>query len=194
MAQRSNPALPTCIRKMPSKAAKLISTRAQRISIQTRRSLLQQRPDTFAQTNSVSLIFSLAIRRRTIHSGLRVIRPKREVFQIVGERTREKQCPLRGSLLLQLCFPVRHQRERDSTGWGVGLQDQKTPAIGGHVEIGAIIPPVAGEMKEHSLSPRRVISSAFSSTFTASPTTRTQRSPLGSIKMGWKKSPGAEWS
>src|ERR1700756_5560516 len=45
-------------------------------SIQARRSLLQQRPDTFAQTNSVFLIFSLAIRRRTIHSGLPVTRPQ----------------------------------------------------------------------------------------------------------------------
>jgi hypothetical protein len=43
-------------------------------SIQARRSLLQQRPDTFAQTNSVFLIFRLQKRRRTIHCVLPVTR------------------------------------------------------------------------------------------------------------------------
>src|SRR5258708_28293977 len=38
-------------------------------SIQAGRSLLQQRPDTFAQTFFVILILRLQKRRRTIHSG-----------------------------------------------------------------------------------------------------------------------------
>ena len=37
--------------------------------------MLQRRPNTFAQTNQLPH-FSLATKRRTIHSGLRVIRPE----------------------------------------------------------------------------------------------------------------------
>lgn len=76
-------------------------------------------------------------------------------------KLRRKRCSLRGSLILQLRLPVRDQRERDSTRWGVGLQNQKTPAIGGHVKYpGAWLDP-ASRMKERSWRTKRHLLALF---------------------------------
>jgi hypothetical protein len=45
--------------------------------------MLQQRPNTFAQT-ILSLSFSLATRRRTIHSGLPVILAQSAVTKLIA--------------------------------------------------------------------------------------------------------------
>jgi len=60
MAQRSIPALSrTCIGKMPFKGSVTKKDESAAHPIQARSSLLQSRPNTFAQTNSVILTFRL---------------------------------------------------------------------------------------------------------------------------------------
>ena len=72
----------------------------------------------------------------------------------------EGQGNLRCSFLLQLGIPVHNQRERHSARWGVGLRDQKTPAISGHIK-GPKDPRVVGWMKERSWRPKRDLLSLF---------------------------------
>src|SRR5580692_11139359 len=68
-------ALETCHPEQPFEASKLVRTRAQRIPSRSRASA-HTKTGYICADPTVYLHFSLATRRRTIHSGLPVLRPE----------------------------------------------------------------------------------------------------------------------
>jgi hypothetical protein len=74
-------ALETCHTEQPSEASKLVRTRAQRIPSRSRASA-HKKTGYICADQPVHLHFSLATRRRTIHSGLPTTRPRLKLWGV----------------------------------------------------------------------------------------------------------------
>ena len=108
--------LETCHTEQPSEASKLVRTRAQRIPSRSRASAHKKTGYIYAD-QPVHLHFSLATRRRTIHSVLPVTRPEHTRSPGFGSQPVTRQCGIgRG----RFCGPIllRAYRRADATRYG----------------------------------------------------------------------------